>query len=155
MFNRIEAGPGRHPGRSAVRSLLDTFKIDGPDGRLLCLVHPPLWENVLGFVHRNPIRRLAAPVLAFVLHRTFQALDYLHTHTQALPDYTHSCTTIRVPSSILDSLTDSPIRLDIKASNLMSGIGDNSVFTDFEEAEIQKPSPRKEDADGRIICVSR
>lgn len=37
----------------------------------------------------------------------------------------------------------------------MFGIGDDSVFTKFEEAEIQEPSPRKEDADGRIIYVSR
>lgn len=37
----------------------------------------------------------------------------------------------------------------------MFGIGDESVFTDFEEAEINSPSPRKEDADGRMIYVSR
>lgn len=37
----------------------------------------------------------------------------------------------------------------------MFGIGDNIVFTEFEEAEMQKPSPRKEDADGRIVYVSR
>lgn len=37
----------------------------------------------------------------------------------------------------------------------MFGIGDLSVFTAFEEAEIHEPSPRKEEVDGRIIYVSR
>lgn len=38
-----------------------------------------LWENVLTLLHRNPVRQLPAPVLAFVLLRLFLALDYLHT----------------------------------------------------------------------------
>lgn len=84
MYKRIEAGPKHHTGRSAVRSLLDSFEIEGPDGQHRCLVHPPLWESVLDFLHRNPIRRLPAPVLAFVLQRTFKALDYLHTHCQII-----------------------------------------------------------------------
>lgn len=84
MYKRIEAGPKHHVGRSAVRSLLDTFEIDGPDGQHRCLVHPPLWESVLHFLHRNPVRRLPAPVLAFILQRTFHALDYLHTECQII-----------------------------------------------------------------------
>ncbi|KAJ4387393.1 hypothetical protein N0V93_007984 [Gnomoniopsis smithogilvyi] len=130
MYKRIEAGPKNHVGRSAVRSMLDSFNIDGPDGQHRCLVHPPLWESVLDFLHRNPVRRLPAPVLAFILQRTFQALDYLHSECQI-------------------------IHTDIKASNIMFGIGDKSVFTEFEEAEMSNPSPRKEESDGRVIYVSR
>ena len=38
----------------------------------------------------------------------------------------------------------------------MFGIKDDSVFTDFEENELQRPVPRKEsDADGRIIYMSQ
>lgn len=36
----------------------------------------------------------------------------------------------------------------------MFGIEDNSVFEDFENAELQDPSPRKE-TEGRTIYVSR
>ncbi|CRG82797.1 Putative dual specificity tyrosine-phosphorylation-regulated kinase 3 homolog [Talaromyces islandicus] len=118
-----------HPGRDAVRSLLDSFDIDGPEDRHRCLVHPPLWESVLTFLHRNPIRRLPPPVLAFVLQRLFLALDYLHTECQI-------------------------IHADIKADNIMFGIADDSVFRDFEERELQSPSPRKE-LDGRTIYVSQ
>lgn len=79
MYRRVEGGPKRHPGRDAVRSLLDTFDIDSPDGsdRHRYLVHAPLFESVWTFLHRNPIRRVPAPVLAFVLKRVFLALEYL------------------------------------------------------------------------------
>lgn len=83
-YERIEQGSTTHPGRSAVRSLKDSFDVDGPEGQHMCLVHPPLWESVLSFLHRNPVRRLPAPVLAFVLQRFFMALDYLHTECQII-----------------------------------------------------------------------
>ena len=38
----------------------------------------------------------------------------------------------------------------------MFGIRDDSVFTDFEENELQRPVPRKEvDPDGRTIYMSQ
>ncbi|EFR00911.1 CMGC/CLK protein kinase [Nannizzia gypsea CBS 118893] len=40
------------------------------------------------------------------------------------------------------------------ADNIMFGTADDSIFRDFEEAELQTPSPRKE-LDGRIIYLSR
>lgn len=43
---------------------------------------------------------------------------------------------------------------DIKAANIMFDFEDNSVFEDYENAELEKPSPRKE-AQGRTIYVSR
>lgn len=43
---------------------------------------------------------------------------------------------------------------DIKADNIMFGIADDSVFSDFEENELRDPCPRKE-LDGRTIYVSR
>ncbi|BDD57202.1 hypothetical protein MAP00_002589 [Monascus purpureus] len=129
MYKRMERGPKNHPGRSAVRSLLDSFDVNGPEDKHRCLVHPPLWDSVLTFLHRNPEQRLPAPVLAFVLKRLFLALDYLHTECQI-------------------------IHTDIKADNIMFGIADDSVFSEFEENELQSPCPRKE-LDGRTIYVSR
>ncbi|RAK98773.1 kinase-like protein [Aspergillus ibericus CBS 121593] len=129
MYKRMERGSKNHPGRSAVRSLLDSFDVDGPEDKHRCLVHPPLWDSVLTFLHRNPEQRLPAPVLAFVLKRLFLALDYLHTECQII----HS---------------------DIKADNIMFGIADDSVFSEYEEDELLTPCPRKE-LDGRTIYVSR
>lgn len=80
MYSRVNAGPNSHPGKEAVRSLLDSFKIDRrADKKHEYLVDTPSWENVWALLHRNPIQRLPSPVLAFVLHRLFLALDYLHT----------------------------------------------------------------------------
>ncbi|KAI2617881.1 serine threonine protein kinase, CMGC group [Hypoxylon sp. NC1633] len=129
VYKSIERGSRYHPGRNAVRTLLDSFDIDGPDGRHRCLVHPPLWESVLTFLHRNPVRRLPVPVVAFVLKRLFLALDFLHTECNI-------------------------IHTDIKADNIMFGIDDDSVFTNFEEQELQEPCPRKE-LGGRTIYISR
>lgn len=84
MYKRISGSSSKHPGRGAVRELLDSFNVAGPDGSHQCLVHPPLWESVLTFLHRNPVRRLPAPVLAFVLRRLFLALDFLHTECQII-----------------------------------------------------------------------
>ncbi|RAL04616.1 kinase-like protein [Aspergillus ibericus CBS 121593] len=131
MYQRIEKGSTSHPGRSAVRSLLDSFDIDGVSlqDKHRCLVHPPLWESVLAFLHRNPVRRLPPPVLAFILKRLFLALDYLHTECQI-------------------------IHADIKVDNIIFGIADDSVFDDFIENELQTPCPRKE-VDGRVIYISQ
>ncbi|KAH6614661.1 kinase-like domain-containing protein [Chaetomium sp. MPI-SDFR-AT-0129] len=129
VYQRIETGPKRHPGRAAIRSLLDVFQLDGPDGQHECLVHPPLWESVRTFLTRNPIGRLPSPVLAIVLLRVFHALDYLHNECKI-------------------------IHTDIKPDNIMFGFEEESCLEEFERAELTNPSPRKE-VDGRFIYLSR
>ncbi|QSS54231.1 protein kinase [Histoplasma capsulatum var. duboisii H88] len=131
MYRCMDQAPKGHPGRKAVRTLLDAFYIDGPEDKHQCLVHPPLWESVLTFLRRNPVERLPSAVIAFVLRRLFLALDYMHTECNI-------------------------VHTDIKADNIMFGINDDSVFTDFEEEELQQPIPRKEvDMDGRTVYMSR
>lgn len=92
MYQRIQGASKFRPGHNAVRSLLDSFDVDGPDDKHRCLVHPPLWESVLTFLHRNPVRQLPKPVLAFVLQRLFLALDYLHTECKII--HAGSCSPI-------------------------------------------------------------
>lgn len=82
MYRRMEQFPTSHPGRDAIRTLLDTFYIDGPADKHCCLVHRPLWESVLTFLRRNPAERLPSAVVVYVLQRVFLALDYLHTECQ-------------------------------------------------------------------------
>ncbi|KAB5578690.1 serine threonine protein kinase, CMGC group [Coniochaeta sp. 2T2.1] len=84
MYKRISSFSTAHPGRGAIRGLLDSFDVTGPDGSHRCLVHPPLWESIITFLDRNPVRRLPAPVLAIVLLRLFQALDFLHTECKVI-----------------------------------------------------------------------
>ncbi|OAA43706.1 serine threonine protein kinase, CMGC group [Metarhizium rileyi] len=129
IYKRIGAGPKSHPGSSAVRTLIDSFDVAGPNGSHRCLVHPPLFESVITFLWRNPVRRLPVPILAVVLRELFYALDFLHTECKI-------------------------IHTDIKADNIMFSIADETVFTDFEQQELEQPSPRKE-LDGRTIYRSR
>ncbi|KAK8099812.1 hypothetical protein PG999_010186 [Apiospora kogelbergensis] len=138
MYRRISTSAARHTGREAVRNLLDSFDVSGPDGSHRCLVHPPLWESTQTFLHRNPVRRLPSPVLAFILRRLFLALDFLHVECQMIHTAGVDCR-----------------RTDIKADNIMFGINDDSVFTAFEDQELHKPSRRKLFDDGRAIYLSR
>ncbi|KAF1949849.1 kinase-like protein [Byssothecium circinans] len=128
IYKRIESTPKNSPGRSAVRPLLDSFDVDGPEGKHRCLVHPPLWESVLDLRHRNPVRRLPKPVVAYVLKRLFQALDLLHRECHVA-------------------------HTDIKEANILLG-ADKSVLIAFEQEELEEPCPRKE-LDGRTIYLSR
>jgi serine/threonine protein kinase len=129
VYQRISNGPQSHPGRDAVRSLLDDFQLAGPHGEHRCLVHPPLWESVRTFLARNPVGRLPKPVLGIVLYRLFQALAYLHNECRV-------------------------IHTDIKSDNIMFGFEDDSPLVELEQAELDSPTPRKE-VDGRFIYVSR
>ncbi|KAG5959629.1 hypothetical protein E4U56_004889 [Claviceps arundinis] len=127
-YKRIENAPIDHPGRHALRSLLDSFDIDGPNGRHLCLVHPPLWESVLDLRYRNPVQKLPEPIIAGVLKRLFLALDFLHRECHVA-------------------------HADIKENNILLE-ADKAVFRAFEQDELDEPSPRKE-LDGRTIYASR
>ncbi|KAG6170321.1 hypothetical protein E4U51_000956 [Claviceps purpurea] len=62
-YKRIGNFSIKDPGRSAVRALLDSFHVDGPHGSHQCLVHPPLWDSVFGFRHRNPMRRFPGQIM--------------------------------------------------------------------------------------------
>ncbi|EGX91066.1 Protein kinase-like domain [Cordyceps militaris CM01] len=129
MFKRMEQRASNHPGRHAVRTLLDSFQLDGPEGEHLVLAHPPLWRSIEAAIRRTSPRRLPPSGLRFVLKDLFLALEYLHDECQI-------------------------IHTDIKADNIMFGIKDLSVFAEFEEEEMNSPCPRKE-VEGRTIYASR
>lgn len=86
MYRHIEQSqPSEdHPGCKSLRTLLDSFDINGPSDKHRCLVHPPLWDSVLTLLRRNPVERLPPAILVVVLHHLFLALDYLHTKCQVV-----------------------------------------------------------------------
>lgn len=150
IYKHIEsaAAVSKHPGRKAIRTTLDSFRVTGPDGEHLCLVHPPLWDSIGGFLSRNPIGRLPTPMLKILLQRVLLALDFLHKECQLVhtgENFSPQNIAVQEPLSG---------KIDIKADNIMFGIGDNSVFEEFEKQELKSPGPRKV-LDGRIIYTSR
>ncbi|KAF2635566.1 kinase-like protein, partial [Massarina eburnea CBS 473.64] len=129
IYKRIEGVSKDHPGRNAIRSLLDSFDVEDPKGQQhRCLVHPPLGESVLQFRHRNSFRRLPEPIMALVLKRLFLALDLLHRECRVA-------------------------HTDIKEANILLG-ADEPVLNDFEQGELEAPCARKQ-LDGRTIYLSR
>lgn len=78
MFKRVEQRQSDHPGRDAVRTLLDSFEVSGPDGDHLILAHPPLGRSIEGVIRRTNPRRLPLAGLRYVLKELFLALEYLH-----------------------------------------------------------------------------
>ncbi|OBT53852.1 hypothetical protein VE04_07374 [Pseudogymnoascus sp. 24MN13] len=79
--------------------------------------------------HRNPQHRFTEPLLRAMLLHLLVALDYVHS----------SCHLIHT---------------DIKASNILSGIEDESILTAFEAAEANYPSAKVIRLD-RTIYASR
>jgi hypothetical protein len=77
-YQRMQQGPKFHPGRQAVRTLLDSFSIIGPHGEHECLVHIPLWGSIKTFITINSQPQLSIPIIATTLMRLLQALDYIH-----------------------------------------------------------------------------
>lgn len=106
-YRHMEQSPTAHPGRNVIRTLLDTFYIDGPQDKHRCLVHPPLWESVLAFLRRNSVERVPSAVLAVTLHRLFLALDYLHTNCQIA----HTGFVARISTSLLQSTDSFPCQI--------------------------------------------
>ncbi|PGH27792.1 hypothetical protein AJ80_00580 [Polytolypa hystricis UAMH7299] len=129
IYHRLNQGPKYHPGRAAVQTLINLFKVSGPDSEHHCLVHPLLWDSMKVFLARNPIHRLPEVMLAVVLQRLFLALDFTHSECHI-------------------------IHTDINAGNIMFGIEDDDVFKEFEKDEKMDLSPRKK-TNRRVVYVSR
>lgn len=128
VYNRIAKCRADHPGRQAVRTVLDQFTLDGPDGQHWCLVHSPLWDSVLGLRYRNPVQKLPPILVVHVLIRLLEALALLHEDCQVA-------------------------HTDIKEANILYG-ADSSMLTEYEDEELKSPSPRK-DVGGRFVYQSR
>jgi serine/threonine protein kinase len=128
VFRRISKITKQQPGHASVRTLLDSFELDGPNGRHRCLVHKPLWESVRNIKNSNEVVRLPTPVVALILKNVFEALELLHNECHV-------------------------VHTDIKEANILLE-ADSSVLQNFEKQELKDPSPRKE-VDGHPIYVSR
>lgn len=125
-LNTIESD---HPGRKYIRTCLDSFVAEGPDGKHQCLVHRPLWKSLRALQYQDSRHRLTEELLRPVLSCVIRAVDFLHSECHL-------------------------VHTDIKASNIMLGLSDDSVLEAFEKDEIANPSSRNIYPD-RTIYQSR
>ncbi|KAJ5100646.1 kinase-like protein [Penicillium angulare] len=113
VLKHISSIKTKHAGKTLFRDMLDTFEIDGPEGRHQCIVFEPLLTSVLHLQSCLNPPSLLEDVLKPLLLQTFLVLDYLHSEA------------------------------DIQAKNIMIACSDNTFFEDLESLEKQEPSPYK------------
>lgn len=109
--------------------LLDSFEVAGPHGRHFCLVHQPLGMSLYDLKMRARDKVFSKDVLRSSVRQLLAALDYLHNETHV-------------------------IHTDLQPNNLLMGIDDESVFSEYENEEFEHPVPRKVAGD-RTIYLSR
>ncbi|KAJ9367656.1 hypothetical protein DTO282E5_7653 [Paecilomyces variotii] len=119
-----------HPGSALVRKMIEEFEIAGPpSGNHQCIVYEPLLTSLLHFQATLNPKSLPEDLLKGALQQLLLALDYLHSEAHV-------------------------IHTDIQAKNIMIGSKDDSIFREWENDEVNQPSPRKSDG-SNIVYKSR
>lgn len=125
-----------HPGYHNVRFSFDAFKVKGPRHGLeraqehLCVVYDVLREPIDVCMQKWPRRRFNGAKLRILLPSLLQGLDYMHTECRV-------------------------VHTDLKADNIMMGLGNPKVLEDFVQYQADHPAPRKmPDHHGRVIYQS-
>lgn len=67
-----------HRGRSIIRTLLDSFEVNGPEGSHLCLVYPPMREPLSMYQRRFDDRKMPLALIKVYIHALLMGLEYLH-----------------------------------------------------------------------------
>lgn len=119
-----------HVGYTHIRFMLDTFKVKSKHGEHLCIVYDVLREPIDICMEKFPGRRFSCEKIRVLLPALLTGLDYLHTECKV-------------------------VHTDLKADNIMMGLGDPTILDRFVQRELEHPSPRKmPDSHGRIIYTS-
>jgi len=74
-----ESSDSSHPGHKHVFHLLDSFYLDGPNGRHLCLIFDVLGPKVSSVAERCPDYRLAGCLGHDISVQVLLAVNYLHS----------------------------------------------------------------------------
>lgn len=74
----------QHTGQAFIRGLLETFKINGPTGKHLCLVQPPMHMTVHELQHQNPSKRFNKQLLNLTLFNLLNGLSFLHDEAKVI-----------------------------------------------------------------------
>ncbi|KAF8594562.1 kinase-like protein [Ceratobasidium sp. AG-I] len=101
-----------------IRTVRDSFNLDGPNGVHVCLVYDPLREPIWLFQKRFPNGRYTSDTLKHIMRFMLCALEYLHD----------SCHVIHT---------------GIKPWNILVGVEDISILDAAALSEETDPSPRK------------
>ncbi|KAJ5146587.1 protein kinase [Penicillium bovifimosum] len=115
-----------HGGRALLRTNLEYFQVEGPQGKHLCLAYPPMRESLWRFQRRFENSVVPFPLLKVYLVILLEALDCLHTACGVV----HS---------------------DLKLENIMMPFEDGEVLSNFLNQHLEQPAEYKIDATGRHV----
>lgn len=74
----ISTADPSHRGRSLIRTLLDSFQVEGPEGSHSCLVYPPMREPLSMYQRRFDEKKMPLPLVKTYIRALLTGLDYLH-----------------------------------------------------------------------------
>lgn len=119
-------GSTQHPGCDTVRTLLDSFEVDVPDGIHHCLVHLPLGESHAGVSTSKSSCTIAGTYLSVYTQACFRGAWIICIGS--VKSYIQVCGMLPLSSRFSSYYV---YTLDIKGDNIMLSIQDDSVFSDL------------------------
>ncbi|PYI29933.1 kinase-like protein [Aspergillus indologenus CBS 114.80] len=126
----ISTADPSHRGRSLIRTLLNSFEVQRPEGSHSCLVYPPLREPLSMYQQRFADGRMPLPLIKTYIRTLLTGLDYLHQVCRV-------------------------VHTDLKLENIMVSFEDPTVLADFIESQLDRPMASKIDSTGRPVYQSR
>jgi len=132
-----------------MRHAIDMFSLESTSGDVHeCLVHLPLQTTLLTFQRPGGKRRpFPEDLVKSIMKNLLEALDFVHTEA--------SVTHCGMGSAIIYGTSSLTTIVDLKLSNIMFGVEDESVFKAYEEAEMSNPSRSKTISKVRKLYASR
>jgi serine/threonine protein kinase len=131
IAERLSTANPKHPGYDHVRFMFDVFRVKGHHGQHVCIVYDVLREPIELTMKKLPGHLFGSHHLRKLLPALLQGLDYLHSECRI-------------------------VHTDLKADNIMMGLGDRTILDRVVQDEAKHPSPRKmPDSHGRILYQSR
>ena len=142
MSEHIARSDPKHKGLRYLRTVLESFEVDGPHKKHLCLVYVPMRETLSRFRLRLVDERVSGDILKLLLETLLTALDYLHTSCHVIHTGNLSISLSRMEAKVTCP--------DIKPDNILFPIEDHRIIKEMIEDEKENPAPAKVYDDRRV-----
>lgn len=84
FYEHVTSLNSQHHRQKYIRGLLEAFEINGPAGKHLCLVQPPMHMTIRELQCQNPSKRLNKQILNWTLFNLLSALSFLHDEAKVV-----------------------------------------------------------------------
>ncbi|KAK2871640.1 hypothetical protein FQN49_002976 [Arthroderma sp. PD_2] len=117
-------------GRNNIRRLLGSFRITGPHGKHVVLVHQASQMSLRDMKLVFYPNGFDVDFVKGAIIELLEAVDFLHSHGKV-------------------------VHTDIHPGNMLLGLYDNNILQNLEKMELTSPVPRKSVSESRTIYLSR